>query len=255
MFSNAAVRSAAIRSASEEALKKSEQKLHNYLNELKELNSSKDKLFSIIAHDLRGPFTGILGNLDLLNESISSYSKEESQNMIRDSLKCAKDAYLLLENLLEWSRLQIGSLQVDLKNLKLFCLAESAIQLFATAISHKKINIIIDIDKNIQVYADEYMVFSIFRNLISNAIKFSNGYGSIIISSKYERDFVTTYIEDSGIGISNEDKKKLFCPDTHYSTHGTDQEKGTGLGLILCKEFVEKNGGRIWVESEIGKGS
>jgi len=239
----------------EEAIIESEQKLLNYSNELKALNASKDKLFSIISHDLRGPFTGIIGNLELLNESINSFTKEESQNMINDSLKCAKDTYLLLENLLEWARIQIGNSHVEPTNLKLFSLAESAAQLFASAISNKKISIIFDIDKNLQVCADEYMIFSVFRNLISNAVKFSSTSSKIVLSSKSEFDSVTTCVEDNGIGISDKDKKKLFSTHTYYSTQGTDQEKGTGLGLILCKEFVEKNGGRIWVESEIGKGS
>ena len=239
----------------EEALKKSEQKLINYSKELKELNTSKDKLFSIISHDLRGPFNGILGNLELLNESISSFTKEESKNMIQNSLKCAKDTYLLLENLLEWSRLQIGSIKLEQTGAKLLNIAESAVQLFSESISNKKISVRIDIEKNLQVSADEFMIFSVFRNLISNAIKFSTSGGKIIISSKSETDFVITCVEDNGIGISNGDINKLFHIGKHYSSPGTDNEKGTGLGLILCNEFIEKNGGRIWVESEIGKGS
>jgi len=239
----------------EETIKESEQQLLNYSKELIALNASKDKLFSIISHDLRGPFTGIIGNLELLNESMSSFTKEESQNMIQDSLRCAKDTYLLLENLLEWSRIQIGKTQVEETNFNLFNVAESAVQLFSTAIAYKNVSVDIDIDKNLQICADEYMIHSVFRNLFSNAIKFSTSNGKIIISSKSEMDFVTTCVEDIGIGISDKDMKKLFYTDTHYTTHGTDHEKGTGLGLILCKEFIEKNGGRIWVESEIGKGS
>ena len=235
--------------------KKTEEKLFKYSNELKTLNASKDKLFSIIAHDLREPFSGIVGNLELLNESIGSFPIEESQDMVQDALKCAKDAYLLLENLLEWSRMQNGKLQMNKTNFNLFFQAESAIKILAGAITIKKLCITNEIEKDLRAFADEYMTFTVFRNLISNAVKFSNTYGKIRISSKSEMDSVKICIEDSGVGISAEDIKKLFRTENHHTTPGTAQEKGTGLGLILCKEFVEKNGGRIWVESEIGKGS
>ena len=235
--------------------KEAEEKLLNYSNKLKSINSSKDKLFSVIAHDLREPFTGIVGNLELLSESILSFPLEESRDMIQDALKCAKDAYSLLENLLEWSRIQTGKSKVNITDFNLLFVVDSALKIFSSLISNKKINIINIIDENLNVRADEYMTFSVFRNLISNAVKFSNAKGKIIISSKSEKDFVKICVEDSGIGISNENLIRLFCTDTHYSTPGTENEKGTGLGLILCKEFVEKNGGKIWVESEIGKGS
>ena len=239
----------------EEALKESEQRLLNYSNELKTLNISKDKLFSIIAHDLREPFTGIVGNLELLNDSLSSFTKDETENMVQDALECAKSAYMLLENLLEWTRIQKGNSLAEPTNLKLSDLAESAVKLLTTAISNKRISVINNIDKNLQVLADERMILSVFRNLISNAVKFSADGGRILISSNLESDLVTICVEDDGIGISNENVKRLFCKDTHYSTPGTNKEKGSGLGLILCKEFVEKNGGRIWVKSEIHKGS
>jgi PAS domain S-box-containing protein len=239
----------------EEALKISEQKLLNYSDELKALNASKDKLFSIIAHDLREPFSGIVGNLELLNDSISSFSKDEIQSMVQDSLECAKNAYMLLENLLEWSRIQGGNSHAEPTNLKLYDLAESAVKIFSTIISDKRISVINNIEKNLQVLADERMIHSVFRNLISNAVKFSSTGGKILISSILESDFVRICVEDDGIGISNENVKRLFCKDSYYSTPGTNSEKGNGLGLILCKEFVEKNNGKIWVESEIGNGS
>ena len=235
--------------------KETEEKLFKYSNELKVLNASKDKLFSIIAHDLREPFSGIVGNLELLNESIGSFPIEESQDMVQDALKCAKDAYLLLENLLEWSRMQNGKLQLNKTNFNLFSQAESAIKVLAGAITIKKLSITNEIEKDLRAFADEYMTFTVFRNLISNAVKFSNTYGKIRISSKSEMDSVKICIEDSGVGISAEDIKKLFRTETHHTTPGTAQEKGTGLGLILCKEFVEKNNGKIWVESAIGNGS
>jgi signal transduction histidine kinase len=240
---------------SEEVLKKSEHELLHYSKELNTLNASKDKLFSIIAHDLREPFTGIVGNLELLNDSISSFTKEETQSMVQDSLECARNAYMLLENLLEWSRIQKGNSLAEPTNLQICSLAESAVKLLTTAISSKKISVINNIEKHLQILADERMILSVFRNLISNAIKFCPTGGKILISSRLESDIVTICVEDNGIGISNEDVKKLFCKDTYYTTPGTNNERGTGLGLILCKEFVEKNNGKIWVESEIGKGS
>jgi PAS domain S-box-containing protein len=239
----------------DETQKESEQKLLNYSNELKSLNSSKDKLFSIIAHDLREPFTGIVGNLELLNDSISSFTKDETQSMVQDSLECAKSAYMLLENLLEWSRIQGGNSLPELINLNLSDSAELAVKLLTTIISNKKITVVNNIEKNLQVHADERMILSVFRNLISNAIKFSAAGGKILIFSRSEEDFITICVEDYGIGISNENMMKLFIKDTYYSTPGTRNEKGTGLGLLLCKEFVEKNNGKIWVESIIGKGS
>jgi PAS domain S-box-containing protein len=235
--------------------KKVEEKLLSYSSELKTSNASKDKFFSIIAHDLRSPFTGILGNLEILHDSIDTSSKDEIQMMVGESLTSARNTFSLLINLLEWSRMQTGSFPLKLININLFNLAESTIQLFADTVEKKRIKVEIDIDNKLEVRADENMMLSVFRNLISNAVKFTNEGGLINIFSKSEVDNITVCIEDNGIGIGKEDLKKLFRTDIHYSIPGTDDEKGTGLGLILCNEFIERQRGKIWVESKKNEGS
>jgi len=235
--------------------KKAEEKLLSYSNELKTSNATKDKFFSIIAHDLRSPFTGILGNLELLHSSIETCSKDEIEIMVGESLTSARNTFSLLINLLEWSRMQTGNFPLEPTNISLFNLTESTIQLFDDIIVKKRIKVCIDIDNKLEVRADENMMLSVFRNLVSNAVKFSNEGGLINIFSKSEVDNVKVCIEDNGIGIGKEDLKKLFRSDIHYSIPGTNDERGTGLGLILCNEFMERQGGKIWVDSKQYEGS
>lgn len=224
---------------------------------LREINATKDKLFSIIAHDLKSPYNAQLGFLELLLENDSSYSEEQRRKFIKTVYHSTKQSFALLDNLLVWSRTQTGKIPFNPGELLLAQVFEEAIDLQRYAAQAK--NIIIDTElcnDDLEVTADAEMVNTILRNLLSNAIKFTPENGRILLGAKTASNNKTLiYVKDSGVGIPENDREKLFDPTSNYSTVGTNKEKGTGIGLILCREFVERNGGKIWVESEEGKGS
>jgi len=223
--------------------------------ELKTLNATKDKFFSIISHDLKNPFNTFIGFSGLIIQNIDKISKEkilEFSNLIHDS---ALQSYEMMQNLFEWVVSQKGALQVKLATIHINALILSNIKLFSSDAVKKgiKINLVNEDDTNI--IADIDMLNTIFRNLISNALKFTNKDGEIKISYTKTENATQFEVEDNGLGISDKNQQKIFKIGTNKSTAGTDNEKGTGLGLILCREFVELQGGKIWVESELGKGS
>lgn len=223
---------------------------------LKVMNVTKDKFFSIIAHDLRAPFNAILGFSELIKDEINDRKDFNSIKDFNDSLsESAHSLFTLLENLLQWANSQRGELEYSPTRFDLYELIRSNMNLFSLKAADKCINLQTDIEPNTFVVGDENMVNTIIRNLLSNALKFTDMNGKIIISTKSDDDFVTIMVKDTGIGISKDNQDKLFRLDCNYSTYGTNDESGSGLGLILCKEFVEKNGGNIWVESELRKGS
>ncbi len=229
-------------------LNKSEQKL-------KELNATKDKLFSIIGHDLRGPIGGFKTLIELL---ISDYDLSDSKSLM-DSLKAiqktANSTYDLLENLLAWAKSQRNEIVFAPEKIKLKEITLLTIDLFAELSKNKQINIIYDVPEDTIIFADKNMLMTVLRNLISNAIKFtSKGKQIRIIADKNDNEHIIT-IKDEGTGIKPENLTKLFKNTEHLSTYGTNGEKGSGLGLLLCKDFIEKHNGKIWVESELGKGS
>ena len=226
--------------------------------EIKKLNATKDKFFSIIAHDLKSPFNSLLGFSSMLNDNIEKYDREEQKNFIGIIHSGIQNTYKLLEALLLWSQSQQGSVDFKPEKLKLYSLINENIQLLTQSAENKKIKIINKTAENIYVNADKNMLSTIVRNLISNAIKFTNKGGDIEIAclpTEPSLSFMKIYVKDTGLGILKEKQKKIFDIAENTSTKGTDGEEGTGLGLILCKEFVEKHGGKIWVESEVGKGS
>jgi len=229
--------------------------LEQQRKKLHELNASKDKFFSIIAHDLRNPIAGFLNLTEILSENFSSFSEKESKEFIDLMNHASKQLYNLLENLLQWSRSQTGSIPYEPKPIVLKTIAENTIDLLMMNIENKKIKIHIKIDDQCKVYADENMITTVIRNLITNAIKFSNINGLITLRADCVGDSVEISIIDNGVGMKKEDQDKLFQIDKHHTTQGTSNETGSGLGLILCKEFVERNGGNIWVESDLNKGS
>jgi PAS domain S-box-containing protein len=235
--------------------KKAEESINRYSEELKKLNNTKDKLFSIIAHDLRNSLQVLLGSSRLLSTEIENLSQEEIIYLSRESNTTLNNLYKLLENLLFWSMLQRDMIKHNPKNLNLHFAANKIIESSKPVASNKNISISNNLDEKTCVYADDDMLQRIFQNLITNAIKFTNSGGHIIISSISKNDFIEVSIKDTGIGIDPETSSKLFNMATMFSTKGTDEETGTGLGLPLCKEFVERNNGKIRVESEIGKGS
>lgn len=230
--------------------KLAEKKLKEYTRELKELNRSKDKYFSIIAHDLRGPFTGLLGFSNLLKEEYDYLTRAEVKHYISLINSSSKNIYGLIENLLQWSRLQTGRLLFQPANINLNSIVDEVIMIYKTQAVAKYIDIVKDIPNDIYVYADENMLKSILQNLVSNSIKFSEEGGKIILSAEENENKYTISVSDTGIGIHPEVIEKLFKIDFHYTTPGTRDEKGSGLGLILCKEFVEKHGSKIKVKSE-----
>ncbi len=229
-------------------LSKSEQKL-------KELNATKDKLFSIIGHDLRGPIGSFKTLIELL---VSDYDLSDTKSLI-DILqiiqKTANSTYDLLENLLAWAESQRNEIKYTPEEFEVNEIITSIIDLFTELIQNKGINIIVNVRENTKVIADKNMLMTILRNLISNAIKFTpTGKQIQIISEINDKEHIIT-IKDEGIGISSENLLKLFKNTEHLTTYGTNGEKGSGLGLLLCKDFIEKHNGKIWVESELDKGS
>lgn len=222
---------------------------------LNQLNTTKDKFFSIIAHDLRSPFNAIYGFSEILSEQIreKNYEKiDEYAVIIQNSSQRTLD---LLKNLLEWARLQTGKIEFIAVDFLLNDLLKETIDLLNDAASQKSIQIINTITQEMTIHGDKSMIGSVLRNIISNAIKFSNPGGKITISTEKNENETLFSVNDNGIGISKEDQLRMFRIEENFSVKGTQNEKGTGLGLILCKEFIEKHGGKIWVESEEGVGT
>jgi signal transduction histidine kinase len=230
---------------------------------LRKANSDKDKLFTIISHDLRSPFQPLLGNAQLIMKRIELFSKTDIQAMTKDIYKSARAIFNLLENLLAWSRLEQGRLEYNPSRVELYDLAERTVSLLGEVALGKQIRLEQTIEGELFIQADEYMIDTVIRNLTSNALKFTPAGGQVTLSARRNglssdngaTGWVEVGVTDTGVGISREDIDKLFKTEVHHTTCGTAQEKGTGLGLILCQEMVEKNGGRIWIESELGQGT
>jgi len=235
--------------------KKSEQTLIDSEHRLRELNATKDKFFSIIAHDLKNPFNDLMGFTQLLALNIDKYDKSKIEQFVKIIHQSSRLAYNLLENLLDWSRAQTGTLKFNPEKININKLIEENIELLESTARNKNIKIYSELSNDLNVIADKNMVRTIIRNLVSNAIKYTNQGGIIKIQNYIGKDYCELSIVDNGIGISPEYIDKLFKIDESFSTIGTEREKGTGLGLILCKEFVEKNGGELWVKSQPNKGS
>ncbi|MGE5680330.1 MAG: ATP-binding protein [Bacillota bacterium] len=223
--------------------------------ELQELNASKDKFFSILAHDLRSPFNGLLGFSNILVEDLDSLSKEEIKNFAIQIQGSAKNLFNLIENLLQWSRIQSGKLQCQPIRLDINDVVNDVISVLTGNAIRKNITLRNEMKPFSYAYADQNMIYSTIQNLVANAIKFTGNGGEVKILSEEINDSLKVTVADTGIGIKSSDMDKLFRIDVQHSTMGTAKEKGTGLGLILCKELIEKQGGTINVESEEGKGT
>jgi len=236
-------------------LRQANRKLTRSEQELRKANATKDKFFSIIAHDLRNPFNALYGLTEHISKNYKSHSREELQEFIHLIHESAEQLLNLLENLLYWSRTQRGKIPFNPANLNLKQLASNTLELLQITAQEKNLTVTTDLRHQSPAYGDEEMVTTILRNLLSNAIKFSWEGGHIVLRSKEQEHSLRIEVEDNGKGISRHNKDKLFRVDESFSSAGTRQEKGTGLGLILCKEFVEKHGGKIWAESEENQGS
>ncbi len=232
-----------------------EEKVKKRTEELTIANASKDKFFSIIAHDLKNPFNAILGLSDLLIQNWNGMEDDEKLIFIGDLYSSAKNTYNLLQNLLDWSRSQTGNIKVEYSVFNPYQVVEDTIKVLSNHSGRKKISIDNKIPLDTVCYADKNMISTVFRNLISNAVKFSNEEEEISVSQIINGNFCRFCITDRGIGMDKEIINKLFKITEKVQRPGTADEQGTGLGLVLCKEFVEKNGGTISVESEPFNGS
>ena len=223
--------------------------------QLAELNASKDKWFSIIAHDLRTPFTALIVLTETVLEYLDEYSKEELRENMRKIKRSSEAMSALLENLLAWSRLQRGVMEYAPEYLNCVEFIVENLELFASKAEQKGIALRNNLDEELLVYADYHMTNTVIRNLASNALKFTPSGGMVAIAARHQGRMVEFSITDTGTGISAEDLPKLFRLDAQYTNIGTAGERGTGLGLKLCKDLIEKQDGQIWAESELGKGT
>jgi len=222
---------------------------------LRQLNATKDKFFSIVAHDLKNPFNAIMGFSNLLSEAYDNFDEKQRKTFIRNISDATENTYKLLQNLLEWSRTQTQSIEYKPDAIDLNEIINNNISVLKSSATNKDITVTLKVPSNTTAFADENMTRTVIRNLLSNAIKFTRPGGKIEISASETGNYIEVCIADNGVGISKENQKKLFKIDKQFKSYGTSNEQGSGLGLILCKEFVEKNGGKIWVESKYGVGS
>ncbi len=225
-------------------------RLHESQEELEKLNSSKDRLFSIIAHDLRSPFTSLMGLSQFLIEDIEDLTRKEIKEFSAKINESSKNIFTLLENLLQWSRIQTGRIEFEPEEFSLSETINRTINLLKGNAHSKDIIIENKVDPSLLVLADVYMISSVLQNLLSNAIKFSNYAGKIELSAEEKENMIAVSVKDNGIGMSESECGKIFKHDVIHTTKGTNNEPGTGLGLILCKDLIEKNGGKIKVKSE-----
>jgi PAS domain S-box-containing protein len=220
--------------------------------ELEDSNKLKDKLLSVVSHDFRGPLNSLKGTLSLFTQGALSH--EELNMLTKNLLDNLDNTYNLLENLLNWAKSQMQGIKVDAKKINIKAISEDCIDLLTPIADKKQVLIKDEIKTSVFAFADNEMVKLVIRNLISNAIKFSSTGNEVILEAIQDNDKVRISVADNGTGISSELQDKLFNLES-FSTKGTSNESGIGLGLLLCKDFVDKNGGKIWFESELKKGS
>ncbi len=235
--------------------KKAELLLKERESQLRELNSTKDKLFSIIAHDLRSPFNAILGFSEILIENIKDFEVAKSIKYLEIINSSAKNTLILLDNLLTWANAQTGKNRYKPEITNLPVIIHEILEESKSMANIKSISLNNTLTDDIEVYADVNMLKTILRNLTSNAIKYTGSNGEVSISAVQNQNNIEITVADNGVGMGEEIRIKVFEMNSNITTVGTAKEKGSGLGLILCKEFVEMHGGEIWVESELGKGS
>jgi len=229
--------------------------LHKYSEELQEMNATKDKFLSIIAHDLKTPFNSILGLSEILKNEIRNFDRDSIEQYISLIYSTSKNTYRLLENLLDWARMQQGKMPFNPRPLILRELVADIFEILNDGALKKQISLVNSIEEQLIIHADLNMIKTVIRNLVSNSIKFTSAKGKIEVSALGIDKFIQVNVIDNGTGIPKADIGKLFKIGTSYSHRGTENEVGNGLGLILCEEFISKHSGKIWVESEVGKGS
>ena len=243
------------RKQAEEALRAAHQEVQEKNAQLRELNASKDKFFSIIAHDLRSPFTALLGYIEVMEQQADDLSAERLKEYLARLNLAARQLYALLENLLTWARLQRGLMEYAPEDIALTQIADEVVALFASNAKQKAITLTNAIPTVVLVSADSAMVNTILRNLVSNALKFTPAGGRIMLSARINTHDVEISVADTGCGMASDVLAKLFRIDNQHTTTGTAGETGTGVGLILCHDLARKNGGALWVESAVGIGT
>ncbi len=237
------------------ARKQAEEEIRNINQELQKSNADKDRLFSYVAHDLKAPIAGFLNLTEVLSADITAFSLQELEQLAKEMHKSSEGLYELLEDLLQWSRLQRGLLDYNPESACLNDIVTAGISIAKNVADQKNIDLWDNVPKGMNLFADQKMMYSVIRNLIFNAIKFTHRGGNVSIHAHQEGSMVRVMVQDDGMGMDQETAAGVFAIDQKRSVKGTEGEKGTGLGLILCKEFVEKHRGRIWVESEPGQGT
>jgi signal transduction histidine kinase len=230
-----------------------ERKILKQAQVLRQLNKTKDTFFSIIAHDLRGPFNSLLNLFNILNEALEHNDLKMVSQNIQHIEFAARRTYNLLQNLLEWSKLQTGNINTQPEYFDIKILVKENMELFKEAAKQKNITLKAP-EESQMVYADQNMINTVLRNLVQNAMKFTQQ-GQIEVTYQESNGFLTVRVNDSGVGIEKSDQELLFRIDANVKLINNSSDKGSGLGLILCKSFVDKNGGNIWVESKYGTGS
>jgi len=235
--------------------KNDEMQLRKYADEQAELNATKDKFYSIIAHDLRSPFQTLLGYSEMLRSNVNNLGKDKIFGYSDNIHKASAETYSLLEDLLQWTGSQTGRIKASPEPIYVIEMFYSIVKIYKEIAAKKNINLYSNVINDLFIYADRHMITTILRNLVSNAIKFTGREGSIILDAKEDNENIVISVTDSGIGISEDNVTKLFRIDSTFSTKGTEKEKGTGLGLIICKEFAEKNNGVLSVKSKLNEGS
>lgn len=222
---------------------------------LKKANATKDKLFSIISHDIRSPLGGLLNSLELLTEKWDVLPDATKTEILTDLHGSVKSAFDLMENMLCWANAQRGKIDFQPENAPLRQIVDNNLRVLAGVAREKSVRIGTDIDPNLLVFADLNMAMIVLRNLIANAVKFTPEGGRIDVTAEAGETEVAVSVADTGVGIGRERLPRLFQIDDHFTTPGTRNEKGSGLGLLLCREFVERNSGRIWAEDRPGAGA
>ena len=234
-------------------LKKTKDMLVKYCDDLEKANRTKDKLFALIGHDLRSPIATLHSFIHLMKRS--DLTGEKRMNYIKHAEQSLDNTLILLDNLLKWARNQQNEIAYAPEQTDMLDIIEKTVHLSEEMANTKEIILKSEVREPFPVYADKDMMMTVMRNLISNAIKFTPGFGQVVINAVYAETHAEIAVADTGIGIAKKDLDRLFAADYSLVRRGTDGEKGSGLGLILCREFVEKNRGRIWAESEVGKGT
>jgi signal transduction histidine kinase len=222
---------------------------------LLQLNDDKDRFISILSHDLKSPFNTLVGFSNVLKEDVRKLSIDQIEEIANDINKSARTTYNLLEEILIWARAQQGKFPFNPQSVNLLSICDYVVEIHEPNATSKGIDLKCSVPAGLIISADSDMLKTVLRNLVSNAIKFTNTKGTILINAVRNSGHVIISVSEDGVGIRPENLSKLFSISQVLSTPGTANESGTGLGLLLCKEFVERHGGKIWAESEFGKGS